>query len=111
MQQVVLNPDYRRFLATIRLTEPDRVPIAEMGHDRLIKDQFMGRPVRDVKTDVEFWYKTGYDYAYYRAAYEFPYTMPANVATGTGLDLDADEIEAESVSDTVAGVHRMHAKT
>ncbi len=101
---LVLNPDYNRVLTAIGLAEPDRVPIAEMGHDRAIKDQFMGKPVRDVATDIEFWCRTGYDYAYYRAAYEFPYTMPANVTTGTGLDLAADEIVSESVSDTEGGV-------
>jgi uroporphyrinogen decarboxylase len=98
------HPDYHRVLTALQLHEPDRVPIVEMGHDRIIKDQFMARPVRDIATDVDFWYKTGYDFAYYRAAYEFPFTMPLNVATGTGLDLEADDIEAESVSDTEAGV-------
>lgn len=98
------NPDYQRLLKAIRHEEPDRVPIAELGHDRLIKDLFMGKPVRDVPTDVEFWYRTGYDYIYLRPAYEFPYTMPSNVNTGSGLDLKADEIETETISDTEAGV-------
>jgi uroporphyrinogen decarboxylase len=100
---IIPNPDYRRVLKPILLEEPDRVPIAEIGHDVHIKDQFMGRPVRDVATDVEFWYRTGYDYIYYRPAYEFPYTMPAHVNTGSGLDLTAAR-GTETNSDSEGGV-------
>ena len=75
-------PDYRRFLDTIWLREPDRVPIAEMGMDPPVKERFLGRPVRDARTDVEFWWRAGYDYIYLRPAYEFPHTMPSAMTTG-----------------------------
>ncbi len=75
-------PDYRRLLTTLRRQEPDRVPIAELGIDPPIKEELLGRRVRGVQDDVEFWYRAGYDYIYLRPAYEFSGTMPAGVTTG-----------------------------
>jgi len=42
--------------------EPDRVPLAEVTIDQAIKDAFVGRPVRDVESEVAFWSSAGYDY-------------------------------------------------
>ena len=77
------QPDFRRFVDTLWRREPDRVPIAELGVDPVVKERLLGRPVRDVKTDAEFWWRAGYDYMYLRPAYEFPHTMPASTTTGT----------------------------
>lgn len=76
-------PDYRRLLTTLRIEEPDRVPIAELGIDPPIKAKLLGRPVLTVEDDVECWYRAGYDYLYLRPAYEFPHTMPSSTTTGT----------------------------
>ena len=76
------KPDYRRFVDTMWRREPDRVPIAEIGVDRPMKEKLLGKPVRDVKTDVEFWHQAGYDYIYLRPDYEFPYTIPPATSTG-----------------------------
>ena len=42
--------------------EPDRVPLVEAGIEREIKEQFLGRPLRTVADEVEFWATAGYDY-------------------------------------------------
>jgi uroporphyrinogen decarboxylase len=76
------RPDYRRFVDTTWRREPDRVPIAEIGVDRPMKEKLLGKPVRDVKTDVEFWHQAGYDYIYLRPDYEFPHTIPPATSTG-----------------------------
>jgi uroporphyrinogen decarboxylase len=97
-------PDYHRLLTTLRHQEPDRVPIAELGMDPPIKEKLLGRPVRGVKDDVEFWYLAGYDYIYLRPDYEFPGTMTGNVTTGQpkyDRDVDYDE---KSMSMTGTGV-------
>jgi uroporphyrinogen decarboxylase len=97
------KPDYRRFVDTIWRREPDRVPIAELGVDLPIKEQVLGKPVRDVPTDVEFWYRAGYDYIYLRPGYEFPYTMPGSTNTGKPNYEKSDD-EAKTVSLTEGGV-------
>jgi uroporphyrinogen decarboxylase len=76
------TPDYHRFVETIWLREPDAVPIAELGVDPAAKARVLGRPVTDVKTDVEFWCRAGYDYISLRPGYEFPDTMPGTTTTG-----------------------------
>jgi uroporphyrinogen decarboxylase len=95
------QPDYRRFVDAIWRREPDRVPIAELGIDRPMKDKLLGKPVRDVKSDVEFWLKAGYDYIYLRPDYEFPHTIPP--ATNTGRPQYTVNLEDESKSESVGG--------
>jgi len=100
-----IKPDYKRLLTTIRLEEPGRVPLAELGIDRPVKDKFMGKPVRDVRGEVEFWWKAGYDYLYLRPEYEYP-GVPGAVAAGTRIGAEASALEdgeAESVSIMLPG--------
>jgi uroporphyrinogen decarboxylase len=69
---VTLEPDFDRLRTVLLLEgEPDRVPNAELHVDWQIKQAFLGRPIRSVKDDVEFWYRAGYDYIYLRANYEY----------------------------------------
>lgn len=97
-------PDYRRLLSTIHLEEPDRVPLAELSIDRPIKEEFLGKSVRDVASDVEFWYKAGYDYIYMRPVYEYA-GVSALVASGTTIAGEASaSLEAESESSMDSGV-------
>jgi uroporphyrinogen decarboxylase len=42
--------------------EPDRVPLIEVTVDQPIKEAFLGRPVRDIESEVAFWTHAGYDY-------------------------------------------------
>lgn len=53
---------FERVLTAISRQEPDRVPLAEMGIDREIKDAFLGRPVLDLQDEIDFWTSAGYDY-------------------------------------------------
>ena len=96
--------DYRRLLTTLRHQEPDRVPIVEMGVDPTIKEKLLGRWVGSVRDDVEFWYKTGYDFIYLRPLYEFPNTMPPNVPTGQPKYDRAADHDEKSMAMTEAGV-------
>jgi uroporphyrinogen decarboxylase len=100
------KPDYRRFLDTIWRREPDRVPIAELGMDPPVKERLLGKPVRDVETDVEFWWRAGYDYIYLRPGYEFPHTMPTMMTTGKPKygDEEVEVHEQKSVGTMGPGV-------
>jgi uroporphyrinogen decarboxylase len=105
----MMQPDYRRLLTTIRCEEPDRVPLAELGVDRPIKEAVLGRPVVDMASNVAFWQRAGYDYIYLRPGYEY-YGVPGLVASGTVIaDAYSAEQEAESVSSMHEGVIRQLA--
>ena len=99
-----VQPDYRRLLTTIRREEPDRVPLAELGVDTPVKEAFMGRAVRDVRDEVAFWARAGYDYLYLRPDYEY-LGAPPIVATGTprAWEASAADHDAESISTTLVG--------
>ncbi|MFQ5904351.1 MAG: uroporphyrinogen decarboxylase family protein, partial [Candidatus Binatia bacterium] len=49
-------------LTTLFLAEPDRVPLAELAVHRDVKKAFMGKPVSDLKTEVEFCIAAGADF-------------------------------------------------
>ena len=42
--------------------EPDRVPMFEVTIDEEAKEAFLGKPLNDLETDLEFYLKAGYDY-------------------------------------------------
>lgn len=56
------TPDFERFCTALRRQEPDRVPLAELHVDREVKEAVLGRPIRGVEDEVEFWHRAGYDY-------------------------------------------------
>ena len=57
-----LNPDFNRVIATFNHEEPDRVPLGDFWADKEAKEAFLGKPVDDIKAEVEFWYKAGFDF-------------------------------------------------
>lgn len=56
------RPDFERFRTALFLGEPDRVPLAEVMVHRDVKRAFMGQPVSDLKTEVEFCIAAGADF-------------------------------------------------
>ena len=59
----MLKPDFNRLRKAMMLQgEPDRVPLVEAGIEREIKERFLGRPIRTLADEVEFWATAGYDY-------------------------------------------------
>jgi uroporphyrinogen decarboxylase len=42
--------------------QADRVPLAEITIDEGAKEAFLGKPLNDLSTDIEFYLKAGYDY-------------------------------------------------
>ena len=65
--------DFGRFQAAVtRERLPDRVPNAEVCVDIEVTENFLGRPIRDIKTYALFWEKAGYDYADLRKRAEPP---------------------------------------
>ncbi len=57
------QPDFDRLRKALWCEgEPDRVPLVEAGIDTGIKERFLGRPITDLATEIEFWVKAGYDF-------------------------------------------------
>lgn len=58
-----LKPNFSRVrTALLNQGEPDRVPLAEGGIDIEVKQAFLGRPLKSLADEVEFWVKAGYDF-------------------------------------------------
>jgi uroporphyrinogen decarboxylase len=67
------EPDFERLRKTVLLLgEPDMVPNAELWIDRKLESAILGRPIKSVEDEVEFWRVAGYDYAHIVPIYEFP---------------------------------------
>ncbi|MHB0876250.1 MAG: uroporphyrinogen decarboxylase family protein [Anaerolineae bacterium] len=57
------SPDFERVrTALLSAGEPDRVPLAEAGIDKGIREAVLGRPIRTLADEVEFWRVAGYDF-------------------------------------------------
>ena len=56
------GPNFDRIRRALYLEESDRVPIAELTVSRDVKEAFLGKPVQDLETEVEFWATAGYDF-------------------------------------------------
>ena len=59
-----VKPNFERFKRVVRHQEADRVPLCESLIEFPIQSQFLGREVTpgDLKAQVEFWTKAGYDF-------------------------------------------------
>ncbi len=79
------QPDFRRFRQALLLQgEPDRVPLYE-AVERGVMSNWLGKPVNDVETAVEFRVKAGYDYHSYGA--DLWYVLKGNVGASVGTSV------------------------
>ncbi len=85
------EPNFERLRKVLLCQEPDRVPLVELHIDQEFKESFLGKPVKDISVDVEFWYKAGYDYIYIRANYE--YQMPGRLDPSDPVRLYKGEMQ------------------
>lgn len=57
------EPDFGRLRKALLLEgEPDWVPLVELDVEKEVKAAFLGKPVEDLASEVEFYYKAGYDF-------------------------------------------------
>ena len=56
------DPNFERLRKTLYGGQADRVPLAEVVIDEGAKESFLGKPVNDLVTDLEFFIQAGYDY-------------------------------------------------
>ncbi len=84
------KPDYQRLLRTFNFEEPDCVPMMELTVDHPIQEQFLGRKIKTLDDEIQFYYQAGYDYIYQKPTYEFP-GIPPVLSFGTDIRRDAQE--------------------
>ncbi len=56
------KPDFERYLTALRCEEPDRVPLGEWHIDALPMASFMGKKIKTLQDQIEFWYTAGFDF-------------------------------------------------
>jgi uroporphyrinogen decarboxylase len=66
-----IKPDIDNFLNILRNQKSETIPLAELGVHPVIKQKIIGREIIELKDDVEFWYKAGYDYIKIQPAADF----------------------------------------
>jgi uroporphyrinogen decarboxylase len=61
--EALMQPNFDRIRTVLtRAGEPDRVPLGDIGIHSLHKERLLGRPIRSLKDEVEFWVSAGYDW-------------------------------------------------
>ncbi len=56
------DPNFERLRKTLYGQQADRVPLGEVLIDEGAKESFLGKPLNDLATDLEFSIQAGYDY-------------------------------------------------
>ena len=58
----IYSPDVNAFLKTLKREKVNYIPLAELGVHPKIKELFLSKKIIDLKDEVDFWHKAGYDY-------------------------------------------------
>lgn len=84
---MIIKPDIENFLNTLQNKKSTSIPIAELGVHPLIKKSVIGKEIRELKDDVEFWYKAGYDYIKLQPKADF---NPAKIGLSENVSYNDD---------------------
>jgi uroporphyrinogen decarboxylase len=56
-----IEPDFDRLRTALLGGQPDRVPLVELTVDPSVREAFLEKPANDLKTEIEFYARAGYD--------------------------------------------------
>jgi uroporphyrinogen decarboxylase len=56
-----VQPNFDRLRAALFGGQPDRVPLVELSVDPAVRAAFLGRPAKDLASEIEFYAHAGYD--------------------------------------------------
>lgn len=92
-----LKPDFERYLKTLHCEEPDRVPQGDWHVDQRPKEAFMGKPIKTLQDQVDFWYTAGFDYMTASSGILEPVRAPEGMTTkGEGVHTEyGDKVSRE----------------
>lgn len=57
-----MRPNIQVLIETLKRKKSSYVPLMELGVHPKIKEQLIGHPLTNLKDEIEFWYRAGYDY-------------------------------------------------
>jgi uroporphyrinogen decarboxylase len=66
-----MRPDIEAYVKTLKRGKAGYVPLAELGIHPSIKEKIIGRPIINLKDDIDFWHQAGYDYIKLQPAADF----------------------------------------
>ena len=49
------KPDFERYMTALNCQEPDRVPLGEWHVDAMPMESFLGRKIKTLQDQIEFW--------------------------------------------------------
>ncbi len=82
-----MRPDITQLIKTLRRGQGTHVPMIELGVHPKIKERFLGREVRTLQDDIDFWCKAGYDYTKLQPVVDF---NPAKIGLSEHLTYNED---------------------
>ena len=66
-----MPPDITQLIKTLKREKADYIPIVELGIHPKIKERFLSKSILNLKDEVEFWNKAGYDYIKLQPIFNF----------------------------------------
>jgi len=100
-----LKPDFERYLKALHCEEPGRVPQGDWHVDQRPKEAFMGRPIKTLQDQVDFWYTAGYDYMTASSGILEPVRAPEGMTTkGEGVHTEYGDRVTREWAHTHEGV-------
>lgn len=96
-----MRPDIEQFKTTLRRGKGAYVPMIELGVHPRTKDRFLGKEIRTLGDEIEFWHKAGYDYVKLQPAADF---NPAKIGAEEHLTYNEDGTLSRKWASENAGV-------
>jgi uroporphyrinogen decarboxylase len=82
-----MRPDIDHFIRILTRTGTGYVPAAELGIHPSVKERFLGRPIRSLRDETDFWLQAGYDYVKLQPTADF---NPGRVGAESHLTFNPD---------------------
>jgi uroporphyrinogen decarboxylase len=98
------SPDIRRLITTLRNGKPDWVPNVELGISPVIKAHLLGRPLVDLKDEIEFWHRAEYDYVKLQPGADF---NPGKVGALKNVTVMKEGVERKWASEATGVIGSM----
>lgn len=83
----ISSPNIQAFLKTLKREEANYIPLAELGVHPKIKELYLSKKIVELKDEVEFWNKAGYDYIKLQPKADF---NPMNIGLGNNVSYNDD---------------------
>lgn len=100
-----LKPDFERVMTALNCGEPDLVPLGDWHVDQRPKEAFMGRPVRTLQDEVDFWHSAGFDFVASSSGILEPVRAPKGMTLkGVGVRTEYGDRVSREWAYTHAGV-------